>query len=173
MKNFHYHWHVTSTVSFSHIKADTWMRVYFRRTNQDMNKQKPKPSNRKNKKQDWSPLQPLQDRRPTRSWLPSQVRRSGCCWAEKRSKSFYQHQHDLSIREIKSNGCKTEARQSCFRFSISLCEAKPVWWLVRFSASIALGNLTRWPPAMLIAHLDDLCIVIWISVFPNPSDREI
>ena len=38
-KNFHYHWHVTSTVSFSHIKADTWMRVDFRRTNQDMNKQ--------------------------------------------------------------------------------------------------------------------------------------
>ena len=28
-------------------------------------------------------------------------------------------------------------------------------------------------PAMLIAHLYDLCIVIWISVFQNPSDREI
>ena len=87
-KNFHYHWHVTSTVSFSHIKADTWMRVDFRRTNQDMNKQKSKPSNRKNKTQDWSPLQPLQDRRPTRSWLPSQVRRSGCCWAEKDQSRF-------------------------------------------------------------------------------------
>ena len=49
-KNFHYHWHVTSTVSFSHIKADTWMRVDFRRTNQDMSKQKSKPINRKKQK---------------------------------------------------------------------------------------------------------------------------
>ena len=49
-KNFHYHWHVTSTVSFSHIKADTWMRVDFRRTNQDMSKQKSKPINRNKQK---------------------------------------------------------------------------------------------------------------------------
>ena len=109
-KNFHYHWHVTSTVSFSHIKADTWMRVDFRRTNQDMSKQKSKPINRNKQKARLVTFaaSPGQTADEELAAQPGETVRLLLSW--KRSKSFYQHQHDVSIREIKSNGCKTEAR---------------------------------------------------------------